>query len=68
MSRITHTHTFATLEVPAISYEFVRAQLVAGGYEDQIMRDSDGVECIDMTGIALVKTPRAKWRWPWSRK
>jgi len=56
------THTFATLEVPAISYEYVRAQLVAGGYDDQIMMD-DGVECIDMTGIALVKTPKRKWFW-----
>ena len=61
--RRASTHTFATLEVPRVSYEFVRAQLIAGGYEHAIGHDSDDQEVIDMTGIALVAPPKRKWFW-----
>jgi hypothetical protein len=50
--RLTHTHTYVTMDVPADLYDIVRAKLLAASYEHAI-DDKDGL--LIMQGIALTK-------------
>jgi len=52
MGRITHTHTYAVLEVSPAAYREIRALLKAAGYEHAFHLEREG-EVIDMHGIAL---------------
>lgn len=53
------THTYAILEVPPQIYASIRAKLVAAGYEHTFDKN-DGVEVIDMHGLALRAEPASK--------
>lgn len=64
---MTHTHTFATLEVPDSLYASIRAKLKAAGYDENITTitsDSGEKEIITMQGIALICEPRSSKRPP----
>lgn len=54
MNHLRSTHTVVLLEVPAEAYEFIRAQLLAAGYQHAV---DDNARQVDMTGIAI--TPAA---------
>lgn len=45
---MTHTHTYAILEISRVAYEEIREKLEKAGYSDQFHDD-----VIDMHGIAV---------------
>jgi hypothetical protein len=49
---ITHTRTYAILELSPEAYLEIRTKLLAAGYEHAFDR-TEGVETIDVHGIAL---------------
>ena len=54
--RHTARHTYAILKVSKALYDEIRQKLAEAGYQDQFYENGVGLECIDMTGIAI--TPR----------
>lgn len=50
--RLTHTRTFATLEVSGAAYDEIAAKLLEADYGHAFIDDA-----IDMHGIALVREP-----------
>lgn len=54
--RLTSTHTLATLEVSASSYEEIAAKLRAADYGHAFEDDQPGA-MIDMSGIGLTRVP-----------
>ncbi len=60
---ITHTHTFATLEVPHSLYAFIRSKLKNAGYDENIstvVGDTGEQEILTMQGIALTCERRSE--------
>lgn len=53
---VTHTRTWAELEVSPETYHEIRDKLVAAGYGHAFGGDGE----IDMNGIALVEQPRSE--------
>ena len=51
---MTHTHTYATLPVDPISFEFVCLKLIDAGYNSQVDLEE---QIIDMKGLALTVKP-----------
>jgi hypothetical protein len=51
------THTFAILEVSQACYDEIRGKLAAAGYQHAFL--DEGVEVIDMHGVALKSAPQA---------
>lgn len=49
---MSHTHTYATLEVSAAAYDEIAAKLKEAGYDDAF---DDEEKVIDMHGIGLVR-------------
>lgn len=52
---ITHTRTYAVLEVPGAFYDLVREKLLAAGYDQAVHHDRGHGEVVDMHGIALAR-------------
>jgi hypothetical protein len=50
---MTHTYTYAVLDISAEAYQEIRDKLKAAGYSDQFHKERDGAEVIDMHGIAV---------------
>lgn len=47
------THTFATMQVTALTFEEIKSRLLAAGYDHAIHDNPDGGTIIDMHGIGL---------------
>lgn len=50
--RVTHTHTYTTLEISQSAFDEIKGKLEAAGYQDQFQKDGD-VLLVDMHGIAV---------------
>lgn len=55
---MTHTHTFAIMEVSQATYDEVRKKLEEAEYHHAVIQQPNGgSEVLDMDGIALMLTP-----------
>jgi hypothetical protein len=53
---VTHTHTYAVLEVSQATYDEIAGKLAEAGY-DHAFHVDDGRVLVDMHGIALAAEP-----------
>lgn len=56
---ITHTYTYAVLEVSSSAFDEIHAKLEAAGYAHAFHEDKEHGVVIDMHGIGLAKSPPA---------
>ena len=54
---MSHTYTYALLELSPAAYREIRDKLQEAGYQEQFHAQDDGRIAIDMHGIAVVPEP-----------
>jgi hypothetical protein len=51
------TYTVVTLELSRSAYDEVHRKMVLAGYDQAVFKDSDGIQHVDMKGIAITRQP-----------